>query len=111
MFTHHQAMLYNRNILNTIEYNEEYKIAADYDLTWRVIDQSENFLYLPFPICIFEAGGLSQQRVLKGRIEQFKIRNSHGVSLLKNSLTFLMQTLAYLLRQIFPWGYWLLKRR
>ncbi len=110
MFTHHQAMIYNREILKNIKYNEDYKIAADYDLTWRVIEKSTNFLYLPFPVCIFEAGGVSQQQVLKGRTEQFKIRNAHNVSLLKNSFIFLMQTLAYLLRKIFPKLYWLLKR-
>lgn len=110
MFTHHQAMLYNRDALENIKYDETYKIAADYDLTWKVIEQSTDFLYLPFPVCIFEAGGASQQQVLLGRSEQFKIRKAHGVSILKNSLIFIGQTILYRLRCLAPKLYWLLKR-
>lgn len=110
MFTHHQSMFYNRDVLKNIKYDTRYKIAADYDLTWKAIEKSENFLYLPFPVCIFEAGGLSQQQVLLGRIEQFKIRKNNGISFLKNSFIFTAQSLLYRLRCIAPNLYWLLKR-
>ena len=33
MFTHHQAMLYNRNAIGDLRYNLAYSIAADYDFT------------------------------------------------------------------------------
>ena len=110
MFTHHQAMIYNTDIIKGLKYNEAYDIAADYDFTWNVIERSQNFIYLPFPICVFEAGGVSQQQVLKGRIEQFKIRKVHHVSLFKNSTLFIVQTGSYLLRYLCPRLYWRLKR-
>ncbi len=110
MFTHHQAMLYSADILKDLRYNEKFKIAADYDLTLRTIKKSKNILPLNFPICIFEAGGISQQQVLKGRIEQFKIRMQHKIPLLKNMSIFSLQTLAYALRLICPKLYWFLKR-
>ena len=110
MFTHHQAMIYNRDIIQELKYDETYDIAADYDFTWQTIERSQKFLYLPFPICMFEAGGISQQQVLKGRIEQFKIRKTHHVSMLKNITIFIAQTGAYLLRYFCPKIYWRLKR-
>lgn len=110
MFTHHQAMIYNLKLLQDFTYDTNYMISADYDLTWRVINKSENFLYLPFPICIFEAGGLSQRHVTIGRLEQFKIRKAHKVSLLRNSFIFAVQTLIYNIRKYLPKFYWFLKR-
>lgn len=110
MFTHHQAMIYNTKALKALRYNTIYKISADYDLTWQVIENSNDFLYLPFPICIFQAGGISQQKILLGRIEQFKIRRNHGISLFKNVFIFASQTMVYYLRKFFPAIYWRLKR-
>ena len=110
MFTHHQAMIYNISIIQKIKYDTQYKIAADYDLTWKAIKQSKEFLYLPFPMCVFEAGGVSQQQVVKGRIEQFKIRKSHGIAFIKNLSIFIAQSLVYILRRICPRLYWFLKR-
>ncbi len=110
MFTHHQAMLYRAKLLKNIKYDLRYKLAADYDLTWRAVKEAKNLLYLPFPICIFESGGVSQRNVFIGRLEQFKIRKSYAVSFLKNSYIFLVQTLSYALRRAFPKIYWFLKR-
>jgi len=111
MFAHHQAMIYNTAIIQKIKYDTQYKIAADYDLTWKAIKKSTAFLYLPFPICIFEAGGVSQQQVVKGRTEQFIIRKNNGISLIQNASIFIAQSLIYRLRQICPRLYWFLKRR
>ena len=111
MFTHHQAMLYSANTIKNLRYNERYKIAADYDLTWRVLKNSKDILYIPLLICIFEAGGISQQQVFLGRKEQFKIRQDHGISIFQNSFIFVLQTAAYLLRRCCPPLYWFLKRR
>jgi len=107
MITHHQSMIYKAPIKN---YDPNYKIAADYDLTFSAIKNADNVLYIPHPLCIFETGGISQKNVLQGRIEQFKIRKAHGVSLLENSLVFISQTMLYQLRRLFPKFYWLLKR-
>jgi putative colanic acid biosynthesis glycosyltransferase len=108
MITHHQAMAYKTPLE---PYNLDYRIAADYDLTLSVINNSENILYIPEPLCLFESGGLSQQKIRQGRIEQFKIRHKHGISIFKNSLVFISQTLLYQLRRFFPSLYWFLKQR
>lgn len=110
MFTHHQAMIYSKKILQDLRYDTSYQIASDYDLTWNVLNKSKNILYLPFPICLFEAGGVSQQQVVAGRKEQFKIRQNHGVAILKNIWIFVKQSLVYGLRCVAPKLYWLLKR-
>ena len=62
MFTHHQSMLYKTSCIGDLRYNETYTIAADYDFTARFLQQTKNVKYIPAPICIFEAGGISQQQ-------------------------------------------------
>lgn len=110
MFTHHQAMIYNKTILENKKYDLSYDIAADYDLTLSVLRDNPETLYIPLPLCIFEGKGVSQQRVLQGRKEQFIIRRKHGLSSVQNILTFLAQTCLYRFRVLFPDFYWRLKR-
>lgn len=74
MFTHHQAMLYRRAAIGTIRYDLKYKIAADYDFTLRILQNAREIAYYPFPICLFESGGLSQTNARSGRLEEFQIR-------------------------------------
>lgn len=76
MFTHHQAMIYRRNIMGDLRYNEQYKIASDYELTVRFLSKAKNIHYIPGAICLFERGGISQRQMTLGRVEQFKIRRS-----------------------------------
>lgn len=109
MFTHHQAMIYSRTLLDDREYDTAYSIAADYDLTLRLLKEVRKVTYLPHPICLFESGGISQQQVFQGRKEQFLIRQKQGIPLLKNGTVFIAQSLLYALRQNFPRLYWRLK--
>ncbi len=112
MFTHHQAMLYRRTALGDIRYNEDYTIAADYDLTARLLLKDTRALYLPFPICIFETGGLSQQKAQAGRKEQLDIRKTLRLANpLTNTLLYLVQSCVWSLRQRLPGLYWLFKSR
>ena len=110
MFTHHQAMVYSHNLLKEQRYNTEYVISADYDLTLSALKESGEILHIPLPFCVYKSGGISQQQVLTGRKEQFAIRKNHGISRFKNALIFVIQTLLYRLRRIFPKLYWWLKR-
>lgn len=109
MFTHHQAMLYRRAALGNLTYSQRYDIAADYDFTLRFLKKSKNILYWPHPVCVFEAGGVSQQQAFKGRAEQFEIRQNLGVSPNTNAAIFITQTAAWHLRKLFPFVYWALK--
>ena len=76
MFTHHQAMLYRRDVVGDLRYNENYKIASDYEFTVRFLKRAKNIHYIPCAICLFERGGISQRQMKLGRVEQFKIRRS-----------------------------------
>lgn len=111
MFTHHQAMLYRRTALGDLRYDLRYKIAADYDFTIRFLQRAENILYCPFPICLFENGGISQLEALRGRREQFYIRKEAGQNLPGNIFIFAAQTLNLFLRRKCPRLYRFLKMR
>lgn len=110
MFTHHQAMVYRREILGDLRYNLRYKIAADYDFTLRFLEKGGQVVYWPNPLCLFEAGGVSQQQAAPGRQEQFLIRKNLGISPLRNRTIFMLQYVNYALRRLFPPLYRLLKR-
>lgn len=107
MNTHHQAMLYKRQILGNMRYDLTYKIAADYDLALRFLNRAKNILYVPIPICIFEAGGVSQKNVKLGRDEQFIARaKNKSCSVFMNHAIRTGQILRYALRQYAPKLYW-----
>lgn len=104
MFTHHQAMVFKRDIIlkNEILYNLNYSIAADYDFTIRFLKRGLNYAYYSSPICIFLAGGESSNW-LQGMKEQFKIRR---VTLKYNYLYCMIIAFIHFLRKslnlIFP---------
>lgn len=111
MFTHHQSMFYNRKTLGTLRYDIHYKIAADYKLTLQHLAHSNRVLYLPFPVCVFEPGGISQKNARLGRREQFKIRDElKSCPPWQNIAIYLGQAALMALRQIFPKIYWFLKK-
>lgn len=102
MFTHHQAMVYNRAALADLRYDLRYPIAADYDLTLRFLKNlnEADIVYWPHPLCIFEPGGISQRRAVQGRAEQYAIRRTLGLPF--NRLIFTAQTLGHALRKTCP---------
>jgi putative colanic acid biosynthesis glycosyltransferase len=107
LFTHHQAMLYNRLSLGTLRYNLVYKIAADYDLTLKFLTNHPKCLRVDLPICLFERGGVSQRLVTLGRKEQFYIRaQQNAVPLWQNILIYVRQALAHFVRRLCPPLYW-----
>ncbi len=110
MFTHHQAMFYNRTSIGDIRYNTDYKIAADYGFTARFLQRDIKTLYCNFPICNFESGGISQQHASLGRHEQYQIRKELKLtSPFKNTIITIAQTLLWQLRCLAPSLYWHLK--
>ncbi len=111
MFTHHQAMLYARETIGDLRYSPLYDIAADYDFTARFLKRAKHVLYQNSSICIFEPGGVSQQKALKGRAEQFQIRKNLGVKPSVNTFIFITQSLAWGFRKILPSLYWKAKSK
>ncbi|MGB4056615.1 MAG: glycosyltransferase family 2 protein [Alphaproteobacteria bacterium] len=110
MFTHHQSILYKKSSLQNEPYDTRYKIAADYDLTARIMLRYKNALHYPLPICIFEQGGLSQTSAQKGRHEQFLIRRRLKITRLhENAAIYALQTAVWTARRFAPGLYWRVK--
>lgn len=112
LFTHHQSIFYNRAALGKMRYDTSYRIAADYDLTLRFLQNKARICqYVAEPICIFESGGISQKNIDTGREEQHRSREQNGVSPFYNAMISRRQKLASLLRELCPALYHLSKRR
>jgi putative colanic acid biosynthesis glycosyltransferase len=110
MFTHHQAMFYNRLSLADMRYDQRYKIAADYDLTLRFWKRAKHVVYATIPVCIFETGGVSQTNADTGRNEQFISRQRNkSCSTLQNHFIRLLQIIAWNIRKNNSRLYWRLK--
>lgn len=112
MFSHHQAMLYRRDLIGNFRYDTNYKIAADYKFTLQFLKKCNTVVYAPFPLCLFESGGISQQKATLGRREQFEIRKElKTTSTPSNHLISLKQKIIWTIRQIFPNLYWSIKSK
>jgi putative colanic acid biosynthesis glycosyltransferase len=109
MFTHHQSMIYRRAAIGNLRYDDTYKISADYEFTARILKNACSVLYCPMPICVFEGGGVSQQKSGLGRREQFTARRRMGMAWPKNIFIYAAQTMAWEFRRALPGLYWLLK--
>lgn len=109
MITHHQAMIYRRALIGDLRFNLSYTISADFDFTLRFLKEARTSLYLPFPVCVFENGGLSQRNIVRGRCEQFRARAANDVPVWKNSAIFLGQSALWSIRRLAPSLYWQMK--
>jgi putative colanic acid biosynthesis glycosyltransferase len=110
MFTHHQAMVYRRDAIGALRYDTKYKIAADYKFTLEFLRHAVSVSYAPFPVCVFEQGGVSQQRVRLGRNEQFLIRREmDACGWIENVMIYLAQSAVMILRCAAPGIYWRLR--
>ncbi|WP_109106694.1 glycosyltransferase, partial [Azospirillum sp. TSO35-2] len=105
MFTHHQAMIYRLAPLQGLRYDLRFRIAADYDFTLKALSRG-NAARLPFPLCLFAPGGLSQRDAVRGRREQATVRRQllgHGT--IREALISNTQRVALALRLHFPTAY------
>lgn len=105
MFTHHQAMVYRLDALDSLRFDDRFRIAADYAFTLAVLARGAA-ARLSFPICVFAPHGASQRDPAQGRREQSRIRREilgHG----RTRETFLCgaQWAAMALRRHFPMAY------
>lgn len=105
MFTHHQAMFYSLEHIkgHNLRYSIIYDIASDYDFTARFLKTAKKIIYAPLPVCLFQGGGISQQRARDGRREEYMIRERLNLtSQPENVWIYLRQTMAWKLRTRFP---------
>jgi putative colanic acid biosynthesis glycosyltransferase len=108
MITHHQAMVFRRAVIekNAIRYDLNYRIAADYDFVLRHVQASETIRYLPEPICVFDAGGVSLTRNHSARIEQYAIRRNFYGSTAFAMVVYFLQLSLRMIRNFSPAAYW-----
>lgn len=111
IFTHVPAMVFHRRIINKLVFDTSYSVAADYKFLIEALRKAgPRVMYMPTPLCIYEAGGFSQINAAQGRQEQFDIRRELRVSgRLENSQIMLRQFMAWQLRTYFPKLFWWLK--
>lgn len=104
MFTHHQAMFYKMDIINTnnLKYDLQYKIAADYAFTANFLKYCNSFLYLDFVFCGFKQGGLAYSSADIALKEHISIKkNIININPLKLNLFILYYHLLKVLRYKF----------
>lgn len=110
LFTHHQSIFYARETINDLHYDQRYDIAADYKFTAEFLRRARDVFYWPRPVCLFEAGGVSQRRAFRGRMQQSLIRRELQMTLPIEEISIVLkQTAAYTLRRIAPKLYWRLR--
>jgi|GEM_PF-3712778 len=102
MPTHHQAMIYKKS---HVRFDTAYQIAADYKFTAYYMQRGSQ-KYLPLPICVFEQGGISQQKTALGRHEQTQIRRELNIHA---PLAMPMQVAAQTIKTHAPALYWFLR--
>jgi len=114
MFTHHQAMLYRREFLNTLlpAYDLHYKVGADLDLTWRIFKKTKNVCQVDFPIARCAPAGISTAHAGEARQEQLLMRHEHAKCFaLLNVMIMLAQSTVWTLRQKMPGLYRMFRLR
>ena len=74
MFTHHQAMFYDRRTIGGTRYDRRFRIAADYHFTCRILTSGIHAVRADFPICINARSGLSEKNARLGRRENLLIQ-------------------------------------
>jgi len=76
MITHHQSMVYRREVVGRLRYDERYPIAADYKFTLNYLEKCRSFVKIDRALSVFAIGGISQKHAKQGRIEQMDIRRT-----------------------------------
>lgn len=112
LFTHHQAIYYKRSVIGALRYDLTYPIAADYLFTHLYLKACQSVQYVPKSLCIFEGGGVSQNRSAQGRMELYEIRKKYKiVSLLHNKMIVIKQAIAMVMKRHAAPLYWWVRSR
>ena len=74
MISTHQSFFIRTKLLQDRQYDEKYKMAADYDFLLDMYLKGKSFLYMDIPVVYFMANGISQRRSLITQKEVLDIR-------------------------------------
>lgn len=105
MITSHQAILYRNSVLQgTGGYNLGYAVAADYELTSRLVVAGACAELLPVALVEQEAFGISRTKRVQGRWQNMLIRRRvWQQSWPKTVFWFLRDTAAAVIAYVMPW--------
>ena len=76
MVTNHQACFFNREIHKEYYYNLNYKIAADYEVIFKMFKNKEEFAIIDKVISIVEPNGVADSNRLLTYCEYYQVRRS-----------------------------------
>lgn len=77
MFCYHQTLFTKTIIMKKIPFSLEFSIAADYNFLLKCFFENYNFQFVNFPIANFLGGGISEQNIIKARIEDLFIQSKY----------------------------------
>ncbi|MEM6903418.1 MAG: glycosyltransferase [Pseudomonadota bacterium] len=111
MFTHHQAMVFRRDLLPSTAYAEHFDVAADYAFTLAQLQAAKQISRLPMALADVSLGGFSERQHDRGRQQQHLIRCQVGAVPSAASLMIKgLQRVSHQLRSKAP-GAWRLLRQ
>ena len=84
----HQAAVISAEQFMDRRYNEEYKLAADYDFFIEAMLQNVNFLHVPITLSRILPGGVSDVNRNVVFLEFLKIQNFHSLNKLLNYINY-----------------------
>jgi putative colanic acid biosynthesis glycosyltransferase len=103
MFTHHQAMVYRRALVQGLKFDLAWEIGADYAFTLDTLSKSVRVVRLDAALVLFESGGRSQTLAALGRRDQAEIRrNRLNMSVVSSFLIMIVQYAAISTRRRWP---------
>lgn len=107
MHTHHQSIIYRREIFKNEKYDTSLTLSCDWELTARLYFRGYSFKYIDIPISIFERGGISQL-LDKGSIEKLQSErrkifiNTINHNFIASEFLIFLKFIAFKFRRYFP---------
>jgi len=105
MITQHQAMFFYKPALGSQKYSLTYPLAGDYDFISKVLKKTNenDLLYLEFPVCKFDMGGINEIHRFKALKEDYRIRKEiMEVSFIKNQILLGLHYIHTIIKKIKP---------
>lgn len=96
MIAHHQAVFFSCRDRSRLQYDVQYRIAADYDLMCRYFAGGCQILLTDVCVAVFGMPGISLSKVHRGRLEAYRIRRRVlRLNPAVNVLIYIAQSLTY----------------
>lgn len=106
MFTHHPAILYRRDRLAGLRFDERFAVGADYAFTLRALTSARAVARLAMPVCLCAPAGLSSRHPATGRRDQQRIRTEIlGYGQVRNRAIAAIQCASFAVRRFCPETY------